>query len=429
MYTLVLMAALTSAPDAPEFGGLFRNMFSGSSSCGGGCQGAACHGSCSGGCYGSCTGRSSNACYGSCSGCNGSCQGGGHFFGHRMRAFSNRNACYGSCSGQSHACYGSCCGGGCCGGMMPTMMYGQPDCFDCGTAFPLGVPGQAYGSDPMGTAPLTIPGGPLPTAPGMPPALDSNPAVPRPATPPPPAEIQDSRNGSPIGRSTAANGGRATVVVKLPTDAKLFAEGRELTLTSAERTFVTPVLPAGPGYTYTFRTEYSRDGETISQSKRVQVVAGGAVSVEFVDLTTARRPNPRGDAIAKDAEPKPTDLGLGLIAPVAPVSVEAPPPARPNPFLATPPATKPAAAPAVGDRARITVKLPPGATLYVDDKKNEKTDPVREFATPPLPAGQEFAYLMKSERLRDGRPEYQIQKVTFRAGEILTVDFTADPGR
>jgi uncharacterized protein (TIGR03000 family) len=73
----------------------------------------------------------------------------------------------------------------------------------------------------------------------------------------------------------------------------------------------------------------------------------------------------------------------------------------------------------------ITVTLPPGATLYVDDRKSPSTSPVRQFATPPLPAGREFAYLMKAEVVRDGRPEYLIQKVTFRAGERITVDFTA----
>ena len=72
----------------------------------------------------------------------------------------------------------------------------------------------------------------------------------------------------------------------------------------------------------------------------------------------------------------------------------------------------------------ITVKLPPGATLYVDDRKSPSSDPVRQFSTPPLPAGREFAYLLKAEVVRNGQPESFIQKVPFRAGERVTVDFT-----
>src|SRR5439155_3855645 len=62
----------------------------------------------------------------------------------------------------------------------------------------------------------------------------------------------------------AANGGptaRATVVVRLPADARLYADNTALRLTGTERRFVTPELPAGQEYTYRFRVEYDRDGE------------------------------------------------------------------------------------------------------------------------------------------------------------------------
>jgi uncharacterized protein (TIGR03000 family) len=76
------------------------------------------------------------------------------------------------------------------------------------------------------------------------------------------------------------------------------------------------------------------------------------------------------------------------------------------------------------DRATITVKLPPGATLYVDEKRSSSTDPVRRFSTPPLPTGREFAYLLKAEVVRNGQTETLTQKVPFRAGERVEVDFT-----
>ena len=75
--------------------------------------------------------------------------------------------------------------------------------------------------------------------------------------------------------------------------------------------------------------------------------------------------------------------------------------------------------------ASITVKLPPGATLYVDDRKNLSTETVRRFTTPPLPAGREFGYLFKVEINKNGLPETVTQKVAFRAGEQVTVDMTS----
>jgi uncharacterized protein (TIGR03000 family) len=79
----------------------------------------------------------------------------------------------------------------------------------------------------------------------------------------------------------------------------------------------------------------------------------------------------------------------------------------------------------VGERATITVKLPPGAALYVDERRSPSQEPVRSFSTPPLPADREFAYLLKAEVIRNGQPETLTQKVPFRAGERVIVDFTS----
>ncbi len=79
------------------------------------------------------------------------------------------------------------------------------------------------------------------------------------------------------------------------------------------------------------------------------------------------------------------------------------------------------------ERATITVKLPTDTVLYVDGAKNSRTDTIREFSTPPLPTGTEFSYVMKAERMRNGQPETQTQTIHFRAGELVTVDFTTWP--
>ena len=73
----------------------------------------------------------------------------------------------------------------------------------------------------------------------------------------------------------------------------------------------------------------------------------------------------------------------------------------------------------------ITVRVPAGATLFVDGTRNPSADAVRRFTTPPLTAGREFAYLLRVEVVRNGQPESVTQKVTFRAGEHSEVDFTS----
>src|SRR5262245_40835757 len=101
MYSLVLMTALTTAPDGPEFNGFFQNLFHG-----GGCSGSSSASGCTGysapqySYYGGCCGSSYN--YGSC------CGGSGYYAG-----------CSGSSSGFLSRVrrwfHGDCCGG-CCGG-------------------------------------------------------------------------------------------------------------------------------------------------------------------------------------------------------------------------------------------------------------------------------------------------------------------------
>jgi uncharacterized protein (TIGR03000 family) len=207
---------------------------------------------------------------------------------------------------------------------------------------------------------------------------------------------------------TSGSAARATVLVRLPADARLFADDRALSLTGPERKFVSPDLPSGQEFAYRFRAEYERDGETLSVTKKVAVRAGFTVAVEFADLTAARAaPTP---ATPTGATRSDKDLAPAAKPAAEPTGSE--PPIRP--------------APAGGaERATITVKLPPGATLYVDDRRSPSQEPVRSFSTPPLPPGREFAYLIKAEVLRNGQPETFAQKVPFRAGERVVVDFTS----
>lgn len=392
MYSIVMMTALTAAPDAPQFNGYFRDLFSGNS----------CNG-CSGGvrysCYGG--GCSGSVAYpASCSGCcGGSCNGGSIFglgLGDRVRSFFDRDNGSGCCGSRSYGCTGSSysCSGYSCSG----------SAYSC-----FGGPAISY--TPMVTGGLSCQGGliypqpgfdtfpPNPTAPGIPYA------VPDPA--PGSMGLRPATHATPGATVANAPTGRATVIVRLPADARLSADGRQLNLAGAERKFVSPELPTDQEFVYRFKIEYERDGETVSVTKKVPVRAGASVTVEFADLTAARTVSPN---TGKTTSTTPA-------APVEPTKAE--PPVRETPAAPAAPATP------NGDRATITVKLPPGATLYVDDKKSPSKDPVRQFATPPLPANREFAYLLKAEIIRDGQPETLTQKVPFRAGERVVVDFTS----
>jgi uncharacterized protein (TIGR03000 family) len=76
----------------------------------------------------------------------------------------------------------------------------------------------------------------------------------------------------------------AHVVVKLPEDARLFVDDKDCPLTSATRSFDTPLLKPGQIYYYTVRAEVTRAGRPITESKRVTLRAGEESVVEFIDL-------------------------------------------------------------------------------------------------------------------------------------------------
>ena len=394
MYSIVMMAALTTAPDAPQFNGYFRDLFNGGGSNCNGCNG------CSGGvrysCFGGgCSGAAAypTSCNGCSGGCGSSCNGGGVFglgLGERVRSFFDRDSgsgCGGAhaygCSGASHSCNGFSCNGS------------AYSCFGTPMSYPMSVPAPAPGFNQFP---------PYPGQPGVPYA------VPAPGS----FGLQPAAHTATV---SSGQTGRAAVIVKLPVDARLSADGRGLNLTGAERKFVSPELPLNQEFVYGFKVEYERDGETVSVTKRVPVRAGATVTVEFADLTAAK---PAAPGTGKTTSTTPT------ATPATTEPVKAEPPVREAP--ATPGVNTPGS-PGTTDRATITVKLPPGATLYVDDRKSPSKDAVRQFATPPIPVGREFAYLLKAEIVRDGQPETLTQKVPFRAGEKIVVDFTSLGGK
>ncbi len=278
MYSVVMMMAMTGAPETPACHGILACLFH--------CP-TTCHG-----------------CYGSCYGCYGSCYGG----------------CYSSWS------YG-CSGYGYYGGPMAPVTSGCSGCY-----------GYGYGMPPNY------------------PYLNPAPKV---------EEIPAPKKDAPKSGTTyiPQRAGQARVIVKLPADAKLYADGTETNLTSAERTFVTPVLAKGKDFQYQMKVQYQRGGQTFTETKRVVVRADTVSRVEFGET--------RNELVS----------------------------------------------------SKVTVSLPQGAKLFVDGEA--KDVPAHgQFQTPELIKGAEYVYMFKAELNADGSKQAQTQRVIFKAGEAVRVDFT-----
>jgi uncharacterized protein (TIGR03000 family) len=73
----------------------------------------------------------------------------------------------------------------------------------------------------------------------------------------------------------------ATILVRLPSDARLTVDGTATRSTDSVRTFVSPPLQAGKDYQYTLRAEVTRDGKTVERTRDVNVRAGQTSEVNF----------------------------------------------------------------------------------------------------------------------------------------------------
>jgi uncharacterized protein (TIGR03000 family) len=89
---------------------------------------------------------------------------------------------------------------------------------------------------------------------------------------------------TPKGKTVAANGTSAQIVVDVPTDARLFIDDQPTTSVGARRTFVTPELGTEVSYDYTVRVELSRDGRTYRDSRTVQIKGGQITGISFAEL-------------------------------------------------------------------------------------------------------------------------------------------------
>jgi uncharacterized protein (TIGR03000 family) len=247
MYSMVLMAALTTGTDMPDMG---RRGGGGCCGChggmaygGGGGYGGGCGGGWGGG-YGGCMGMGMGH-----GGCMGMGMGYGGCGGGRMGWGGGYGGGYGGRAWGGGYGYGG--GGYAWGGMMPSNGYVMgPTLYGSNFTTPMVMGNGTYGN------------------------LGAN----------------QSFYFNPTANNT---GSQATIIVHLPANARLTIDGQATQSTTATRTFVSPPLEAGKTYTYTLRGELNRNGRMVTANQTVDVHAGG-VSEITLNFPAS---NPQGEEI------------------------------------------------------------------------------------------------------------------------------------
>jgi uncharacterized protein (TIGR03000 family) len=75
-------------------------------------------------------------------------------------------------------------------------------------------------------------------------------------------------------------------------------------------------------------------------------------------------------------------------------------------------------------KAHVRLIVPANADVWFDADNTSQTGGVREYVSPPLTPGKNYAYQVRVRWTEDGRPVDQTRKVTVRAGSMTTADFT-----
>lgn len=371
MYSVVMVAAMTVAPATPDWG--FKQ--GGCYGCnGGGCWGSSCYGCSGGGCWGS-----------SCNGCSGGCWGSGCHGG----GFCGFCGGGGFCGLFSHGCHGStscngCYGGGCCGGGYPVAPYASLAFSGCSGAGPYYTGCMGYGSyytpaGPYGVASTVIGGtyvtpaggyvAPVPVG-----SVDTGAGA---GSAPAGGTGAKSGTGSSGGGAGSAGGPGGNISVpgvpervgSLPANRAqvvVLAPASAKLYAEGEATSLTGTervfLTPELSAGRDFQYTLKVENGTESTSKQVVVRAGHRTVVDF---------NGGADRVS------------------------------------TP----------------VMVNLPAKAKLFVDGVPAAVTGGTHTLNTPELVKGKAFTYEFRAEVDKDGTTEVVSKKVTFTAGEPVTVDF------
>jgi uncharacterized protein (TIGR02246 family) len=72
------------------------------------------------------------------------------------------------------------------------------------------------------------------------------------------------------------------ITIAVPPDAEVFFDGTATTQRGSERRFVSPPLEIGRKYEYAIRANWTENGRTVRQTRKVSVTGGDAVRVDFL---------------------------------------------------------------------------------------------------------------------------------------------------
>jgi uncharacterized protein (TIGR03000 family) len=72
------------------------------------------------------------------------------------------------------------------------------------------------------------------------------------------------------------------------------------------------------------------------------------------------------------------------------------------------------------------VRVPADAEFWFDDARTTQTGTVRRFVSPPVPPGQDYAYVVRARWKEGGNEVTQSRRLTFHAGEQVSITFPAD---
>jgi len=97
-------------------------------------------------------------------------------------------------------------------------------------------------------------------------------------------------------------------------------------------------------------------------------------------------------------------------------------PSFPVPAYVAPPAAVPARAET--NEARLNIRLPENAHLWIEDKEISQTGAVRHLISPPLKPGYEYTYHVKVEWMDNGKEKVRVHDITVHANDVINLDAT-----
>jgi uncharacterized protein (TIGR03000 family) len=83
----------------------------------------------------------------------------------------------------------------------------------------------------------------------------------------------------------------------------------------------------------------------------------------------------------------------------------------------------PASATSAVNAAQLRIRLPKNAQLWIEDQDTSPRGADRAFVSPPLPAGRDFVYHLKTQWTENGQQVTRTREVPIHAGDVVNIDF------